>query len=132
MTVKEIITEFLSAGGFDGLSYDGECACLIGDLAPCENLNTECEAGYRINAEPGSEHGFRIVSEKPEVAGKKDKASEKYKYCVVPGARGFCPRDTVKRFAGKMELEELPDEITKEAADVANIAMMIADNWGEL
>ncbi len=46
MTVKEIIEAYLKEHGYDGLYYPGECACKIGDLASCDNLNLECQPGY--------------------------------------------------------------------------------------
>lgn len=47
--VKEIVERYLVGNKFDGLwSYNNECACLIGDLMPCDEYNTEdCEPGYK-------------------------------------------------------------------------------------
>lgn len=47
MNVLKIIQEHLRANSFDGLvSDDRECACLVSDLAPCENIGELCEPGY--------------------------------------------------------------------------------------
>ena len=61
MTVIEMITARLKAGGYDGLCYDG-CGCLVDDLAPCGNPGIFCEAGHRVD-----EDGEWVV-----VAGKQD------------------------------------------------------------
>jgi len=46
-TVLEIVEARLTADGYDGLfNVAGECACKIGELAPCDGLVTECRAGY--------------------------------------------------------------------------------------
>lgn len=53
----------LKAQGFDGLFYDGACACDLDDLAPCGNCGLEdledfingCEGGYK-HFDPRPEH----------------------------------------------------------------------------
>lgn len=48
MTVIEMVAEYLKQNGYDGLySDDGECACEIGDIAPCNTIGEQCHAGYR-------------------------------------------------------------------------------------
>ena len=43
-----VIASAISAGGYDGLyAADGECACELGDLAPCGQLRDDCMMGYR-------------------------------------------------------------------------------------
>ena len=42
--------KWLKESGFDGLYYPGECACLVGDLAPCglsEEDTCDCLPGYK-------------------------------------------------------------------------------------
>ena len=49
MTVIELVEFSLKQEGYDGL-YDigGECACEIGDIAPCGHIGlTSCLAGHR-------------------------------------------------------------------------------------
>lgn len=49
MNCKDIIVEYLKTNGYDGLfSRDGECACKMDDLMPCEGYGSEisCEPGY--------------------------------------------------------------------------------------
>jgi predicted amidophosphoribosyltransferase len=47
MDVKDIVTEYLTANGYDGLyNDDGECGCCLADLAPCGELCAECKAAY--------------------------------------------------------------------------------------
>lgn len=44
--VLEIVESHLKTNGYDGLYFPGECACLIGDLEPCGQINSECVPGY--------------------------------------------------------------------------------------
>jgi len=72
MSVKEILESYLKEHGFDGLyAPGGECACLIGDLVPCDANCFDCEAGYKAPC-PGPESctagggcDFHITPEKP-------------------------------------------------------------------
>jgi len=49
MEVKEIVDQFLKREGYDGLYSEGlECSCVVGDLAPCGNIQEDCRAGYKI------------------------------------------------------------------------------------
>jgi hypothetical protein len=46
-TVLQIVTDHLTTNGYHGLvADDRECACELGDLAPCESLGDSCEAGW--------------------------------------------------------------------------------------
>ena len=49
---SELLEKALRDAGFDGLYEPSECACLIGDLAPCEGNPLKCIAGYRHNYDP--------------------------------------------------------------------------------
>lgn len=51
MRVKEIVAEWLENNGYDGLYYPDGCACQIHDLAPCGNINEDCQAGHLLNDE---------------------------------------------------------------------------------
>lgn len=53
-TIK-IVRAKLKAGGFTGLYYPGECACLLDDLAPCGNSKRDDE-GYINGCSPGHKH----------------------------------------------------------------------------
>ncbi len=47
-TVKTIVAEYLRAHGYDGLWHcDAPCGCEIDDLEPCEQMSSECKAGYK-------------------------------------------------------------------------------------
>ena len=65
-TVREMVATALKAQGFDGLYNINECACLIGDLGPCGEIQEHCQAGYKV---PGCTCGegceWYIVAEKP-------------------------------------------------------------------
>lgn len=48
-TVLEMVRARLIQLGHDGLSSDdGECACLLDDLAPCGCITGHCESGRRV------------------------------------------------------------------------------------
>ena len=52
MNVYDMIREYLERNGYNGLvSDDGECGCVLDDLAPCDEMNN-CWAAYRW---PGDE-----------------------------------------------------------------------------
>lgn len=49
MTVREIVRQHLVTGDFDGLANrDAECACWKGDLEPCGEMQSNCEAAIRV------------------------------------------------------------------------------------
>lgn len=51
-TTKDMVRDWLTAHGYDGL-YDGdECGCSVDDLAPCEQMGQDCVAARRVKAEP--------------------------------------------------------------------------------
>lgn len=55
MDVFEIVQNYLVANGYDGLVDDfGECACLVGELAPCAQIGGSCRAGHRVHVPRGS------------------------------------------------------------------------------
>ncbi len=57
MDLIGLITDGLRRHGFDGLfNTDGECACKIGELVPCDELSESCEPGVFID-EPCSNCG---------------------------------------------------------------------------
>ncbi len=61
MNVKQMVVEHLEKNGYDGLyAPDGECGCLIDDLAPCEEFQPGCLAGYMVQAPPGDENEFYV------------------------------------------------------------------------
>lgn len=46
MNVKQIVTEYLKENKYGGL-WCNDCGCEVDDLAPCGEMNWDCEAGYR-------------------------------------------------------------------------------------
>lgn len=67
VNVRSIVREFLKSAGFDGLyEQDGECACLVDDLAPCEQDAMVCRPGYRVPCDCGEMHGFHVQALKPK------------------------------------------------------------------
>lgn len=49
MTVNELVTKHLNEGGYDGLySEICDCACKLGDLAPCDGFQADCTPGYLL------------------------------------------------------------------------------------
>jgi len=65
MDVKEIMTEYLTEKGFDGLFYPGECACKSEDLMPCDASCLACEPGCLIPSED-TDFDFKIGPNKPK------------------------------------------------------------------
>lgn len=65
MDVTELIEKALKDNGYDGLYSEHECACRIGDLAPCGGILPDCHAGY-LNPNPvcgtgcADEHDWHI------------------------------------------------------------------------
>ncbi len=64
MDVKQIVKEYLVEHGYDGL-YGEECACLIEDLAPCDEMCYDCSPGYKQPCDCEEEHDFHVGREKP-------------------------------------------------------------------
>ena len=63
MDVFDIVAEYLTDNGYDGLWNDSGCACQIGELAPCGEMVGNCIAGYLIpkdSPEFNSEYDFMI------------------------------------------------------------------------
>ena len=63
MNVIQLVTFALKQEGYDGLQQAfSDCACEIGDIAPCGNIGHDCSAGYRYwcedaDCEYTEEHG---------------------------------------------------------------------------
>mgnify|MGYP003637837780 CR=1 FL=1 len=64
MDVTDIVKSHLEKNGFDGLYRHDSCACVLGDLAPCGNMMSDCEAGYKLENVECTEHSFHVGSEK--------------------------------------------------------------------
>jgi hypothetical protein len=69
VTIKEIVTEYLKANGFDGLcNIEVECGCLLkedGGLMLCDDPSAEhCEPGYKCH-HPDHPAEWAICTEKP-------------------------------------------------------------------
>ena len=47
MKLIQIVEVALKANGYDGLVFDNECGCVIGDLSPGDCIGKNCEAGYK-------------------------------------------------------------------------------------
>ena len=61
--VREIVTAYLTANGFDGLYQPGECACKISDLFICEGCPDSCKPGY-IHPGDGIDYKYFITADK--------------------------------------------------------------------
>lgn len=60
-TVKDIVKEYLKENGYDGLYNEaGDCACKLDNLFVCDQVGTECSAGYLQPSDDDSEYEFVI------------------------------------------------------------------------
>ena len=47
VNIGTIVERWLQENGYDGLfNEDGDCACKLSDLSPCEHLSHACKPGY--------------------------------------------------------------------------------------
>ena len=55
LTVKNILAEYLTSRGFDGLCHpETECGCGLEDLiGPCEGAQGDCQPAHRIQDPEG-------------------------------------------------------------------------------
>lgn len=61
MDVLSIVEKYLRDNKLDGLcNGDAECACELGDLAPCGEIYSECTAGKKTPCDCGDGHAFHI------------------------------------------------------------------------
>jgi len=59
--VKEIVTDYLKANGYDGLyNADVECGCDLNDLMPCGGYTGCCKPGYKVDCEGCGEYDWCI------------------------------------------------------------------------
>lgn len=59
-TVRDIITEYLIAHGYDGLYDDGgDCACSVEDIGSCGEMSPRCTGGF-IGPDTTGEGDFGI------------------------------------------------------------------------
>ena len=71
MNAREILKAWLAERGYDGLwNSEQECACLLGNLAPCESDPGNCEPGYKVTCDHPRcdscrESGWHMQPQKP-------------------------------------------------------------------
>jgi hypothetical protein len=67
--VLAIVLDYLTTNRakFDGLVCVGQCACLIDDLAPCDEIQLDCTAGYKepCDNDCHEDHGDWHITEGP-------------------------------------------------------------------
>ena len=70
LTVLEIVKEYLMKNHFDGLyNSELECGCPISNLNPCGDFNSNCTAGYQVEASKtsfGTDYDYYICEERKE------------------------------------------------------------------
>ena len=58
----EIVQEWLQKNNYDGLvDANGECACSVSELMPCDEPKPDCVAGHKEKVDPATGFDFRIV-----------------------------------------------------------------------
>jgi len=77
MTIMDILKDWLTTHGFDGLADDDECGCSLEDLAPCGDQWRWCEPAYKVPCESG-ECDFWMVKQKPERKAENDQIDLKW------------------------------------------------------
>lgn len=80
--VIDMVAKYLKKNGFDGLYSDGECGCLLEDLAPCGNLLGDCKPGFKHEATEETER----------------RKSDGYDWFISPSERQGIMRDDYWRF----------------------------------
>ena len=59
--MQQILRRYLQEHGFDGLQNpDGDCACRLDDLFPCDEPGFQCMAGYELPCDCGKGCTFHI------------------------------------------------------------------------
>lgn len=69
MTIKQIVSDWLKANGYDGLC-DDECGCTLEDFMPCDEPRQSCEPAYKQNETPAQSYDFMMGTEKPNKKGR--------------------------------------------------------------
>jgi predicted amidophosphoribosyltransferase len=49
MTVLDIVRDYCAKNDYSLFNSDGECACTVDDLAPCDNICSDCHVGYKVD-----------------------------------------------------------------------------------
>lgn len=57
MTIREIVTDYLKANGFEGLCREG-CGCGLEDFMPCDEPDEKCEPAYYHEESEDREEGW--------------------------------------------------------------------------
>ncbi len=57
--VRRIVALYLEEHEFDGIYADGECACRMPDLMPCDGSAADCKPGYLLPCDCG-DHEWHI------------------------------------------------------------------------
>lgn len=62
MNVKDFVEESLKKAGYGGLfNADVDCACVLGDLMPCESPDCgECCTGYKVACADAACDGYGL------------------------------------------------------------------------
>lgn len=102
--VSDIVALWLSANGYDGLTeQDGECACVLDDLAPCGEMRATCIAGFRGACRCG-DHDFHIY---PTRTAAERADTEAAAEAADDGATMTDPKsDGLRRYAGMRVLDD--------------------------
>lgn len=60
MNLQKIIEAYLKEKGFDGLYNHDDCGCCMSELFPCDELYSDCHAGFFQPVDPATGYDFYI------------------------------------------------------------------------
>jgi hypothetical protein len=92
MDVSDIVLAYLKEHGYDGLvDPDGECACDVTSLAPCDHLTEHCLAGWKVPCNCGQECDWHIVTTRPVCAQCGKPVEEERRCYAIPTCYACLP-----------------------------------------
>lgn len=60
MNVIDMVEHWLEIQGYEGLYYEDMCSCETSNLAPCGQIQGDCQPGYKLPCNCGDSCDFHI------------------------------------------------------------------------